>query len=32
MPARALDVPTSMPMKACLIATPLKIARIHQHV
>src|SRR5258708_31457596 len=26
MPARALDVPTSMPMKACLIATPLEIA------
>src|SRR5882757_8363743 len=25
IPARALDVPTSMPMKACLIATPLKI-------
>src|SRR4030088_392928 len=24
-PARALDVPTSMPMKACLIATPFKI-------
>src|SRR3981081_3900079 len=25
-PARALDVPTSMPMKACLIATPFKIS------
>src|SRR6266566_9817058 len=25
-PARALDVPTSMPMKACLIATPLQIS------
>src|ERR1700710_3105383 len=24
IPARALDVPTSTPMKACLIATPLK--------
>src|SRR6266850_3254070 len=24
IPARALDVPTSMPMKACLIGTPLK--------
>src|SRR5229473_669949 len=24
IPARALDVPTSMPMKACLIATPFK--------
>src|SRR3982074_3536054 len=26
IPARALDVPTSMPMKACLIATPLPIS------
>src|SRR4030088_2882971 len=26
IPARALDVPTSMPMKACLIATPFKIS------
>src|SRR5882757_1833042 len=26
IPARALDVPTSMPMKACLIATPLQIS------
>src|SRR5450432_415962 len=26
MPARALAVPTSMPMKACLIATPHQIA------
>src|SRR6266446_3983604 len=25
-PARALDVPTSMPMKACCIATPLQIS------
>src|SRR6266436_9091861 len=25
-PARALDVPTSMPIKACLIATPFKIS------
>src|SRR6202163_3098758 len=25
-PARALDVPTSMPIKACLIATPSKIS------
>src|ERR1700694_1648584 len=26
IPARALDVPTSMPMKACLIATPFQIS------
>src|SRR5882672_6662963 len=26
IPARALDVPTSTPMKACLIATPFKIS------
>src|SRR6478735_11030258 len=26
IPARALDVPTSMPMKACCIATPLQIS------
>src|SRR6266446_9591291 len=31
-PARALDVPTSMPMKARLIATPFKTAQPHQHV
>src|SRR5947209_8567716 len=28
IPARALDVPTSMPINACLIATPLKISVI----
>src|ERR1700716_2571037 len=32
-PARALDVPTSMPMKACLITTPFQLsAKAHQHV
>src|SRR3982074_2668788 len=32
IPARALDVPTSMPMKASRIATPFRSAQAHQHV